>query len=212
MTVGLQVVGDSGIFQIDGTYRNLQAISSGSVTTTGSTGVSGSFYSFAARSDLVSPVMVIGGTNYGYVGRTYSGGLWYFSIILNAPVGTSVPYWLFDQPPQSPPAHGYGLQVLDGSGAVLFDSTYAPMHVAGMGDVSSAGTFFTGATGRTYAVGDLRPGFRSVTLEGYFRAQSYRINGANADMAYMNLNTLPASPVQNAVRTGSAIVIDVTGY
>ena len=214
MPVGFQVIGDSGVFQIDGGYCNLQMAEKGSVVTNASAGVNGSSYSFPARSDLVTPILMIGGGNYGFVSRAKSGSSWGLMIAVNAPIGTSVPYYIFDQPPQSPPAHGYGLQVLDQYGRVLFDAEYAPMRVVSFGSVASAatGAIYTGTAGRTYAVANLIDGFRANTVEIYSRVNTYRVNGASVEASPMNWAKLATSPTQTAIRNGSAIVVDVTGF
>jgi hypothetical protein len=120
MPAGLQVFNDSGVTQIDETYRNAvlrlhQTVSNGQTV---------------SLANCVAPIMAMYSTagltcmETGVAGSTYS---WRFS--------GSGEVFVFDQPPTPPALHGFGLQVFTSAGALAFDAGIDQMRVAGVGSI-----------------------------------------------------------------------------
>jgi hypothetical protein len=123
-TVGLQVINDGGIVQIDQFYRNLvfiQKTSSASTgiwtwtTQTGRTAPVPVLYSTSAPTIPTAGITIVGSTKNGDGSFTYTF------------MGAGEVY-LFDVP-NTPPANGFGLQVFGSDGKIIFDSNTKPMIV-----------------------------------------------------------------------------------
>lgn len=145
MTAGLQVLNDSGVLQIDETYRNMVVRSHSTFATLGDHTVSlnpGVSPLVAIRS-VAAPGMFV-------KSATLAGSSW--SWVVNG-IGD---VYIFDVPP-APSLHGQGLQVFDGAGNISFDSGYDYLKpkfvsifqpIVSLGDGGAAQTFPNVVPGR----------------------------------------------------------------
>lgn len=165
MTAGLQVINDSGVFQIDDTYKNLQLISKTAVTTmtqvasgSMSAGLYGYWYYDIVVTSATNPVVALGGnaSNWLIVGAVnISGGTWTFRVYSDSDVDFT--YYVFDVPTTS---GSFGLEVFNSSGALQYTSGRYPFRpvqlvTAVIGDGEKTTTL---ASGRTYAIATVATG------------------------------------------------------
>jgi hypothetical protein len=209
---GLRVFGDSGVFQIDNTYRNLSLREKGTFVTTSNMYSSVSVAQISARTGFTSPILAVGGSVLSQPIVLYDSGTGRFSFAVRAsgPIGTQVPYWIFDVPPP-PPASGAGIRVWNASGQLVFDSSLPPLRVVKF-SVNSDNPNFSGQAGRSYAVAHVRNGYRQVTIEQQtVRATMTRVNGSTVDGAPVAIQDTDNTPTTLIVPMNS-LVIDVTNY
>ncbi|MEV8518684.1 hypothetical protein ABZR86_02690 [Dyella marensis] len=209
---GFTVYGDSGVAQVDNTYANLSLVEKGTLTTNQSLyGASVTYGTIGPRSDLVSPIICVGGSLYARPETFYGAGQIGFNISVAGPLGTQVPYYIFDVP-RAPPAHGFGLQVWNAAGQLIFDASAGPMRVVGFVQNATGTTIFAGTAGRAYAVAHVIRGFRSARVEGFnVRAVFTQVasNVVNQNLLIVQDLTSGDTPVLSA-NLMTALVIDVT--
>jgi hypothetical protein len=170
MPVGFQAINDSGVYQIDDTYKNLQLITKASVTamTQVNTGILYSgltqywYYDIVVTS-ATNPVVALNGnaTQWLIIGAVnISGGTWTFRVYSNADVDFT--YYVFDVPTVSGTV---GLEVYNASGQLQFTSGRYPFRVQqGVTTVAADGDKVTTLTsGRTYAIATIYPGRAAVS-------------------------------------------------
>lgn len=122
MPAGLQIYNDAGFIQIDDSYKNCAFISKGTATTDldidSTEPTSGVILSFTGRTN---PMIAFRSSNLlsciylNKSGNTYN---WY--VYVNAPLGTTFTWYLFDDPVAS--GVNSGLQVFTASGVLTFES------------------------------------------------------------------------------------------
>lgn len=143
MPAGLQVINNSGVLQIDSTYRNFSLLRSGSVTpavdpnpgANSSSRIAQIAFSPSANELIAVACEDLFGPYWA------KPGIQAFRV-----VGTSqLRYYVFGVKSSS---DGYGLQVFNAAGTLAFDSSWKPFNVAG---VITSGSV-TLAAGRTPAV------------------------------------------------------------
>jgi hypothetical protein len=124
MPAGLQVINDNGIVQIDELYRNLVFIQKWTFSTGGDHTFTTSagrfaptlvFYSNSVPTIPTAGILLLQSTKNGDGSYTYR-------------VNGIGEVYLFDVPPP-PAAHGFGLQVFNAQGNIVFDSSTKPMVV-----------------------------------------------------------------------------------
>lgn len=212
---GFTVYGDSGIAQVDNTYANLCLVEKGVLTTNQPLyGQSVTYATIGPRTGLVSPIICVGGSVYARPETFYSATQIGFNISAGGPMGTQVPYYIFDVAP-APGAHGFGVQVMNTAGQVIFDASLGPMRVAAFIQNATGGNpsaIFSGAAGRTYAVAHDIRGFRSARVEGFnVRAVFTQVAGSTVNQNLVVVQDLDSgsTPVL-AANFLTAIVVDVT--
>jgi hypothetical protein len=220
MAEGLEVVNDTGTYQITGEYVNLSLITKGT-----STLVTDSSY-FAQT--IVSRTITYTGKNpvvaFSCSGRmnvmviSNSGSNWTFFFTAKALAnGTPFDYWIFDDIDQLSITDTVGLEVYDGSGNLVYHSSSKPMRIVGLG----AGTY---PSGKVYAAAQshLNMTYNETDLGGGL----YRINTsyggcsinsnvvAIASTIYENYTTTGPTGMSYSTSTGNSVyvILDVTGY
>lgn len=165
MAAGLQVTNDSGVFQIDDTYRNLQFISKTAVTAMThvvsgslSTGYIDYWYYDITVSSATNPVVALASddSNWIVVGAVnISGGTWTFRVYSYADADFT--YYVFDVPTASGTV---GLEVFNSSGVLQYTSGRGPFRpVQLVRTTSGEGPKTTSLPGgRTYACATVQPG------------------------------------------------------
>ena len=213
---GFTVYGDSGVAQVDNTYANLSLVEKGTLTTDQSLyGAQVSYKTIGPRSDLVSPIICVGGAVWSRPETFYSATQIGFNVSVGGPVGTQFTYYIFDVPKNLGGAHGFGLQVFNAAGQPIFDASTGPMRVAAFIQNASGGSsspIFTGAAGRSYAVAHDIRGFRSAKVEGLNVRAVFTQAAGNA--VYQNLLIVQdldsgSTPTLSASLL-TAIIVDVT--
>ena len=176
MAYGMRIKNDSGVYQIDDTYKNLQFISKTTVTSgmtqvdsgTTYTGKKDYWYYDIVVTGGVSPVIAVNGNTGDYVSvaaATVSGSTFTFRVF--AASNVTFVYYVFDVYSGAAPTGTYGLTVKDSAGDVTFTSArgmFIPVQFVStdyMEDVKS--TSLTG--GRTYAVVTVAPGRQSTAWQ-----------------------------------------------
>jgi hypothetical protein len=124
MTVGLQVINDSGIIQIDEFYRNFVFIEKFTFATTGD-------HTFTTSANRTAPIPVLYSTNASPVPTA---GICVLQSTKNADSSWTIrvngagEVYIFDVLPAES-LHGFGLQVFNSAGQVVFDSSTKPLVV-----------------------------------------------------------------------------------
>lgn len=129
MPEGIQVINDSGILQIDSTYRNLCLKTAGvAVTSTLSTEIPASYIDVSI-SNSVAPLLGFTATTEGVTCTVISvvGSTVVFRIFSQGAVGTSIPYYVFDVPDGT--GSNFGMQVYNASGQLCFDAAKKYMRI-----------------------------------------------------------------------------------
>lgn len=144
MNAGFQVIGASGVIQIDQYFSNLALIAKGTLTLGPGTppfGAFGEHYSCAATvnlsTDLEFPIIAIKSTdaaiclaqwsstaNSGGVSTQWTAGFY----AKYDQAGKSFTYYIFDRP--KPIASTGGLEIFDGDSKLLFNSNYKYLKIA----------------------------------------------------------------------------------
>ena len=152
MTAGFQAFTDTGLVQIDGTTQNYALRQTISVTTASggmNAGMSnaGVMYQLSAPIATVSvtaaqPLFVVHspGTYATIIKCTQSGSTWTVQLWSASP--TTLTLYVFDQSSAAAPAGpGYGLQVFDASGVLVFDARQRIARIldAQSGNINNAG-------------------------------------------------------------------------
>lgn len=170
MAVGLQVINDNGVYQIDDTYKNIQLISKTSVTAmtqvssgTLYNGIKSYWYYDIVVSSATNPVVALNGntTQYLIVGAVnISGSTYTYRVFSDQDVDFT--YYVFDVPTTSGTV---GLEVYNSSGELQFTATRGPFkpvtQVTTVNLDNDKST--TLASGKTYAVVTVLPGRQAVS-------------------------------------------------
>jgi hypothetical protein len=160
---GLLVRNSGGVIVIDGQYHNPSMRAKGTAVTATIKG-SGSYVSFTVGGLTATPVIAVSST-LGAIAHvsSFASGSALVEIIAHGPVGTSVPWWIFDKPGiASPPKY---FVVRNAAGEVVFNANERYMRVAGVMQVNGiTGGSLTLPSGRTYASYFGTPVGRSVTF------------------------------------------------
>lgn len=161
MPAGLQVYGSHGVFQIDGTFKNLALRAKYSVVTTaalGSVGVTAnqSKTDIFSHTGITNPVVAVRCTTQGATLYWLSGSQ--FQIACNGAVGTAIDIYVFGDP--IPSVGGKYLQVYNASGELVFDAGQKYMRVVGIATPNSLAYSQSFPAGRIYA---------AVVTAGYSR-------------------------------------------
>lgn len=171
MPAGLQAINDSGVFQIDDTYRNMQLVSKTSVTAMTQVSYGGSYdgivnywYKDIVVTDAVNPVIALNGntTQWLIIGAVnISGSTWTFRVFSDADVDFT--YYVFDVYQGTPPTSGVGLEVYNSAGQLQYTSARFPLRAVQQVVTSSldATKTTTLSSGPTYAIVTQRPGLVS---------------------------------------------------
>lgn len=116
MAYGFQALNTNGVTQIDETYRNLMRVASGSYT-----GGASEWQSFTFTNQAAAPLVFIRTA----ADTTYVGRLWITNNSFSVQTNGAFDWVVFGitSPVQVAPSN-YGMQVFDGSGAVVYDSRY----------------------------------------------------------------------------------------
>ncbi|SEJ85304.1 hypothetical protein [Achromobacter sp. NFACC18-2] len=126
MPGGLEVYGDSGQVQIDGSTAHITLLRKGTVVsgTTTPTGYGTSFARIAVNAGEILAFRPAPGQYANLYGR-YNGVV---SLIVTG-LGTAVDYWVFS--PHQASGLNYGLQVFNESGGLIYDTGRPVMNVVG---------------------------------------------------------------------------------
>lgn len=127
MPGGLEVYGDSGQVQIDGSTAHITLLRKGTVVSDGSgtvTGTSTSFAKIAVNAGEILAFRPAPGQYANLYGR-YNGLV---SLIVTG-LGTAIDYWVFSS--HQPSGLNYGLQVFNESGGLIYDTGRPVMNVVG---------------------------------------------------------------------------------
>jgi hypothetical protein len=226
MTVGFQAFNDSGITQIDGTYKNLSLKTKGTATTT-TAATDFSTVTFTVSGVVGEPVIAVSapGGAVGHVGNL-SGGVATVVIVALGPVGTSVNWWMFTDPGN---AAAYGLAIYDDSGAMVFNAAERYMRYAGQVGLVAIGTnpSVTLPSGKTYAAYQATPAARGVvysdipgpagtpwyldTIRGVPKISGNVVSSVYAQIGHNGPFYAPGVPSAYSF-SGTAFVLDVTHY
>lgn len=228
MTAGIRIYNDYGSTQIDENAFNLNLAYKGTVTTTVSVPPTTAAYLTVTGN---MPLLALGQPSVGgfiieQVNNT-SANTWQYIISIYGPLGTTIPYYVFDNVQTTGSTNGVGFQVFNASGLPTFSLSNAqPMRIR---DVGFGGTY---ETGRTYAVVITSQKGRRVTVTGggydiyqhpdYYDVTVYSntvyINGNQVsvgdDQRYTNHGTWYAGVVNNTIYYGGSpyLIVDVTNY
>lgn len=225
MPTGLQVYGSHGVFQIDGTYKNLFLRAKHSVVTTAALGTTGATAG-SSKTDLISisgianPVIAVRAAN------NITAMLWWQSstqmqVVLTAAVGTAVTIYVFGDPVASAPGSNY-LQVFNDAGTLLFDAGQKPMRVADMQVVTTQDGYNASLpSGRTYAAASFGGYFSDYVSAGpgqwyyymvrpgvRFTSATTAVSGGVALVGELRALSGTSVPFSNALM----MVLDVTDY
>lgn len=163
MAFGIKIVNsNTGSIQIDENYRNLVLLTKASIVTANyvpddnglwSTGMASGFSAY--QSTLVyKPALAVLQTSYKFAKMAYGG------LAFKAPVGTAVgTLYGFGLIPADASQGGFGLKVLDASGAMTFHSDYKPLRVHAIlqgADYTSALPSISLPSGRQFAAGFMK--------------------------------------------------------
>ena len=218
---GIQIFGSHGLFQIDGTYRNLALRSKLTVNTTSSLGASlGSVTDVLnLPTGTTTPVIAVrGGTNAATV-YWLNVGTGQYQVMTNAPVGTSLTIYLFAE--SAPSTSGSGLRVFDASGAVVFDSMQKYMRVAGIVVSSALGQSIALPSGRAYALAVTGGFYSNAVAVPVSQYQNYQLryagrmpNATTAELFGVALHvSVSANPATSTTANNACLLaIDVTDY
>lgn len=200
---------DGHTVQVDDTYRNLAVREQGVINTVGSLFGGGSIVSFN-RSGLQYPLLALGGTNWtmGASWNDQSGGF-IFNVVSAGPVGTGVPYFIFDVPDNTD--FHYGAQVFDSQGRKTFDALRKYLRVVDMFD-SNGSDHRSYDASKTYAFIHMVFGFRQWNQIGSSQVVATKATGGVVDTSYMTTDQFPGSPTALNVRTATILVVDVTNF
>ena len=168
MTAGFQSINDSGTYQITDSSPNIQFKSKATVTMSASRYLGGSFttgailfyYYDVVITSAVNPMVAVASTS--YVGTqlvSISGSTWTYRIVAASAV--TFTYYIFDQVLSSV-SPGYGLEVYNSSGTIVFSSANKNLNIQGFiggftyytpeGEAAYYGSAVTMTSGPTYAV------------------------------------------------------------
>lgn len=234
MPVGFQAMNDTGTFLIDGNFRNLCVVKSGTVVTHATNNTAQIVYNGNASS---TPLIAYRSTDFvwGFNGVPSSNTWTFNTYSING--SQSVKYWIFDNPPST--VSDFGLIVYNASGQVVFDATRQYMRFGyrrtGANVAGWKGTLST-KSGRTYAVTPLKTAFalqyecindgqppspfgnilyRSRLARGMWKMTSNSVVFDWIEGPWSNYSDFPVvnCPDDNETQlAGDYLVIDVTGY
>jgi len=213
MNAGFTVWGSDGkAVQVDDTYQNLVLRERGTVVTDQSLFLGGSKVTFT-RAGLTHPLMAVNGnqmmTSMG--SEIGSGtGQFQYTIMTSLPVGSSVPYFLFDVPVVSDA--GFGMQVFSQHGEKTFDLASKYLRVVDVMDRIIGDSTRNYDSSRTYACVHMEFGLRQSSRIGTTAMVSTRINGGTITTPFLTAESFATSPISENARTAVIFVIDVTNY
>lgn len=141
MPAGFQAINDSNIVQIDANYKNYMLLTKGLVQLSVNADEWLGVPLAITVTGAINPVIAVHCKEFIRIWRVSNGnGSYTFKIHgaytnrpadPNRPLPANLWYYVFDSPPPAPSVHGVGMQVMTGTGAVAFDSTYGYMRVLG---------------------------------------------------------------------------------
>lgn len=187
MTIGFEVYNESGVKQVDHTYRNYGFKTKGSRTCSTALGAPSSrYYAQFSVTSAGAPIVAIRPTNGNAIGLFHisvSGTTWTYTYI--GASGATFDYYVFDYDAAMSGGAGtnVGLEVYDASGNTIYSSDSGSLLIAGGG----AGlTNVSGLpSGRTYAGIQTATGLSQTYLDlGFppimFTASIYAVNAPSA--------------------------------
>jgi len=155
MTVGFEARNNDRYLLIDGTFRNLVYVASGTATTDT---VQDQFSVKTINLNGLTgyPVVAVQSETGGYaVVRSYSNGAAVVDFVLLGGTGTSCRYFVYALPTAAP-SNFVGLEIYNTAGQLVFSSAYRYMRVVGTvsghAGPGSAAASLTLPSGRSYAV------------------------------------------------------------
>lgn len=170
MPIGLEVLNDNGVYQIDDTYKNIQLISKVNVTSmtqvssgTLYNGIKSYWYYDIVVSSATNPVVALNGntTQWLIVGAVnISGSTYTYRVFSDADVDFT--YYVFDVPTVS---GSVGFEVYNSSGELQYTAGRAPFKPTNQVTTSNSENdkSTTLASGKTYAVVTMRSGRAAVS-------------------------------------------------
>ncbi len=210
---------------IDGEQPNYRLVASGTVATDTAPGPGVDFTSKTISvPGLLAPVVAHSCTAGAY-GIVYANGT--VKLIAAGPVGTTIKYWVFDDPNTAPVPTGWGLVVRHPTTKkVVYVSGQKSMRVVGFPTVSKGSSLPSFPSGKTYAVatvGVAGTGTYYPWTGGGIGPWTYNedrtvvaVNGRVLTTVTKNQSTTtgaPGSPFPaNFVIDGKALVLDVSDY
>ena len=224
MPAGLQIYNDFGTILIADTNPNYTYKSKGSAATNASSQL------VLTVTDGVQPVIAFRSTAPVMLKRSARSGTTFTFTIFSETPGVTVDYWIFDV--KGTPSTGYGLQVFNAAGQLMFDSSSKIALVAGDGNYPGTATVNTVLpAGRTYAAvavaaGNGREGrdtFVGGMYEWDFRVWAPWLSYSGTTFTYKTSvsawaysstepNAMPPA-IKNLYFTGAHVLyLDVTGY
>lgn len=205
---GLQIINADGqTVTIDSTYRNL-ALRTKGIATTDRSNIQSSYVDLNL-SGLTMP-MIATKTSFASAARTANvgNGEFIFRIYAGGPVGSQVPYYIFDVP--APSNARYGLQVFDGSGNLTFDAASSKyLRVMDFFQTTESMTR-SYPPGRDYACIFNDYGLRAEPPAGNIRIYGARINAEVMTSTYIVIDSYTGTTFMYYVP--KYMVIDVTNY
>lgn len=213
-SAGLQIWNNDDFIQIDANYANYSMVKKGTIQTTAGNNdwddrppVGPALITLSNGSN---PMLAIKPRKSTRVQRWKTGNTWYFKLLVdggdawNTEPLPAVPYYIFDKPPTTATPNGYGLQVWNEQGLVVFDSMFKYMRVVDV--INQDGTFpYVGGSNRTYKYAGKEVAVITCQ-QGYYVFQD---SGSPAGQA---LSFKALSPVVRPESPDSVQMYDASGY
>lgn len=217
MPAGFQVVGSHGVVQVDQNFINLGLAGKGTVAVPGAN-ASGWMGRATVTVTGTSPILCLRPTsNYAAIFSVARTGNTYTYTIAGTP--GNVAWYLFDR--MSPGSAGQvGFEVRDANGITTFNSNFAPMIVAAIGQIPHASMTTTPASintgvARTYAAcmseGRRQTGYIPPAGIANIYIETLNINATGASTSYGLAQQIPAEVDYDSTQAGQILLVDVTG-
>ena len=222
MAYGLKILNSStGSVQIDDTYKNLVLASKGTVTTVNQ-GIYSWVYADVSYTSANNPILATSCSTLGTciwgiskVGNTYT---WR----ITTAGATTVDWYIFDEPPTTPPNTGYGIKVFNSSGAVVYTNSLLNLNVAAARYSSNYTTSmpanFSGTgkyavisglfTGRIFAYTD----FTSGTMQDLYGLDWRWVPGTGVTFGEHLIQSSNTGSYNRLMGNTSLLIADVTNY
>lgn len=135
---GLQIWNSDGFLQIDGAFSNYAMIQKGTIQLNNANVDWDDHPSQPPALIIVpngkNPLLALKPKSNMRIQRWKTGTTWYFKLLRDGDIWNpegipAVPYYVFDEAPTEPTQHGYGLQVWNEQGQIVFDSMFNYMRI-----------------------------------------------------------------------------------
>ncbi|WP_186183740.1 hypothetical protein [Burkholderia gladioli] len=211
---GIQVIGDSGYFQIDSTTVNLVYIGSGTLTLTTSTTSTATLTVVAE-----TPLMVINSPDgwAGVINCVQSGNSFTYTFAGSSATGGDFNFrwFLFDRQPNVS-LSGYGLAVWNEAGRLVYSSAYRPLRILGLIDMV-VGTTQGGGVAMpigSYGAVPIQPAYGAGPGPGGGAGSRFLNSAVRTQSNLISYHGAQFSVGTNVPSGGTTkfLVVDLTGY